>query len=60
MTRVLTSDRQIGDPTEAFANRAVRRVLGVGLRLVMEQDYTLRRNLLSAKAFRSRENERAT
>ena len=29
MTRVVTSDRQIGDPTEAFANRTIRRILSV-------------------------------
>ena len=29
MTRVVRSDRQIGDPTEAFANRAVSGVFGV-------------------------------
>ena len=29
MTRVVASDRQIGDPTEAIANRTIRRILGV-------------------------------
>ncbi len=29
MTRVVRSDGQIGDPTEAFENRAVRCLLGV-------------------------------
>ena len=29
MTRVVASDRQIGDPTEAFVNRTIRRILGV-------------------------------
>ena len=29
MTRVVRSNRQIGDPAEAFKNRAIRSVLGV-------------------------------
>ena len=29
MTRVVTSDRQIGDPAETFANRTIRRIFGV-------------------------------
>ena len=29
MTRIARSDRQIGDPAETFANRAIRSVLGV-------------------------------